>query len=1772
MKRYLPNFLTRLTSLSVKQFLFRLSILLALICAHDAHVLAQAYPAGAFVTTWRTTSANESILIPINSQVSGYNYTVNWGDGSTATAHTGNATHTYTTPGVHTVSITGSFPAIQFASGSSSSTNDAKLLTIAQWGTQVWTTMDRAFRGCVNLTTESDTDAPVFAPNMRLDQMFIECSSFDSDLNDWDVSRVVDMNNMFTQTTSFNHSLTNWDVSNVTNMYAMFNRAIAFNQPIGNWNVANVTNMVCLFSGASAFNQPLANWNVSNVVSMIEMFDGAAAFNQPIGNWNVSKVMDMRSMFRNASAFNHSLENWNVSNVTGMEAMFLGASAFDQNLGGWDLAKMTYVDDMLNDLIYGGLKDMLNGSGLSQQNYDATLEGWAAAGGFKAGMPLGASGLKYCTGKDARQKLITDYGWTIVGDAEFCANTAPVSIGVVLPANGYYKGGDVLRFGVKFNEIVTVSTFAYTPSLTVVIGDTEVHASYVDGSGSDEIFFSYTVAPGEQDMDGIVLHNTIRNSLAITDAAGNEAETLLNNIPSTENIRVNTSVPSVVLSTSAISPVSGPFTVTATFSEAVTGFVIGDITVDNGVPSDLKTSDNITYTFTVAPTAGGFVHVSIPNDAVVNIGNNGNSGSDLLSVQYATTITGVTFADASFVYDGTAKSLAIAGTLPPGTTVRYEDNSRTDAGTQEVTATISGGNYNDLILTADLTITRADIADVADITFADASFVYDGTAKSLAIAGTLPAGTTVRYANNSRTDVGTQQVTATVSGANYNDLILTADLTITKADIADVSDIAFADASFVYDGTAKSLAIAGTLPVGTTVRYANNSRTDAGTQEVTATVSGSNYNDLFLTADLTITRADIADVSDITFADASFVYDGTAKSLAIAGTLPAGTTVRYANNSRTDAGTQEVTATVSGANYNDLILTADLTITKADIADVSDITFVDASFVYDGTAKSLAIAGTLPVGTTVRYANNSRTDAGTQEVTATVSGANYNDLVLTADLTITKADIADVSDITFTDASFVYDGTAKLLAIAGTLPSGTTVRYENNSRTDAGTQEVTATVSGSNYNDLILTADLTITKADIADVSDITFTDASFVYDGTAKSLAIAGTLPTGTTVRYANNSRTDAGTQEVTATVSGSNYNDLILTADLTITRADIADVANITFADASFVYDGTAKSLAIAGTLPVGTTVGYANNSRTDAGTQEVTATVSGSNYNDLILTADLTITKADIADVSDITFADASFVYDGTAKSLAIAGTLPVGTTVGYANNSRTDAGTQVVTATVSGSNYNDLILTADLTITKADIADVSDITFADASFVYDGTAKSLAIAGTLPVGTTVRYANNSRTDAGTQEVTATVSGSNYNDLILTADLTITRADIADVSDITFADASFVYDGTAKSLAIAGTLPSGTTVSYENNSRTDAGTQVVTATVSGSNYNDLILTADLTITRADIADVSDITFADASFVYDGTAKSLAIAGTLPVGTTVRYANNSRTDAGTQEVAATVSGANYNDLILTADLTVTRAAITGITLEDEIFVYDGTGKSIEIQGNLPTGLVVNYTNNVQTNAGIYQVTATIEPSQNYEGIALAAVLEIKKAAQQISFTSPGPLLRNAGDVDLDVSANSNLPVTLTVDDNFIATVTGTTLHVHRLGTVTVTAIQDGNANYEAADPVTVEIKVVADPGAKLPIRVHQAVSPNGDGINEFLMIEGIGDYPDNKITIFDKSGKVLDVIESYNNRDRVFTGAYQIDATYYYYLDVMVNGEVKREKGFFVIRRQTN
>jgi len=366
-----------------------------------------------FVTTWKTDnpgiSGNNQITIPTFAGEL-YNYSVEWGDGTSSENVTGDITHTYDFPGNYIVSIYGDFPAIFFNDGFATGniSDNGKILSVDQWGDIAWRNMFDAFAGCVNLDVTA-LDAPNLSNVSLLQQTFFGCKALvgNESFQDWDVSNVSSMESMFAQAENFNQDIGQWNVSNVLNMTQMFAAAESFNQDIGNWNVSNVLGMGSMFQQAISFNQNIGNWNVSGVSNMSNMFSEATMFNQYIGDWEVGNVQFMSGMFSGATAFNQDIGGWNVANVVSMPQMFLRATNFDQSLENWN------VGNVGQPAAFSSMEQMFNDSGLSNENYDKTLIGWSQLPSLLNGVQLDAPNNEFCISETARQNIIDTYGWTI---------------------------------------------------------------------------------------------------------------------------------------------------------------------------------------------------------------------------------------------------------------------------------------------------------------------------------------------------------------------------------------------------------------------------------------------------------------------------------------------------------------------------------------------------------------------------------------------------------------------------------------------------------------------------------------------------------------------------------------------------------------------------------------------------------------------------------------------------------------------------------------------------------------------------------------------------------------------------------------------------------------------------------------------------------------------------------------------------------------------------------------------------------------------------------------------------------------------------------------------------------------------------------------------------------------------------------------------------------------------------------------------------------------
>lgn len=143
---------------------------------------------------------------------------------------------------------------------------------------------------------------------------------YGSPMGAWDVSRISDFSRLFdpnrlepptaSSTSTFNEDLNGWDMSSAINLFGMFAFAAVFNGDISSWTTSKVVDMSRMFYSATRFNRDLSTWDTSNAQNTSYMFAEAEAFSSDISEWNVANVLDMTAMFLGATSFNNDLCNW----------------------------------------------------------------------------------------------------------------------------------------------------------------------------------------------------------------------------------------------------------------------------------------------------------------------------------------------------------------------------------------------------------------------------------------------------------------------------------------------------------------------------------------------------------------------------------------------------------------------------------------------------------------------------------------------------------------------------------------------------------------------------------------------------------------------------------------------------------------------------------------------------------------------------------------------------------------------------------------------------------------------------------------------------------------------------------------------------------------------------------------------------------------------------------------------------------------------------------------------------------------------------------------------------------------------------------------------------------------------------------------------------------------------------------------------------------------------------------------------------------------------
>lgn len=315
---------------------------------------------------------------------------------------------------------------------------------------------------------------------------------------------------------------------------------------------------------------------------------------------------------------------------------------------------------------------------------------------------------------------------------------------------------------------------------------------------------------------------------------------------------------------------------------------------------------------------------------------------------------------------------------------------------------------------------------------------------------------------------------------------------------------------FKYDGKFHTVEIEVKLPKGTSVAYAGNSVQAVGEYTAYAVLYGEGYNEKKIETTIKVVENDIVvvDSKDNVLSDEqilpskSFSYDGkTVYSLSYTGKFPDGVTATWTNNKHKDVtdGKELVTLTLSGYGYKTREINAYITVNKGNLKKTYGIDLKDEEFTYDGKAHSLSYSysDTLPEGVNANWTNNSLTNTGTALVSVTFTDEykRYNDLTLSATITVNPADISDL--FVFKDTEVTYEENAyRVIKNEGTaeLPNGIKVSYVYNGEvtdtapefTEVGKYTITLLAKGNdNYKEVKIDAVLNIKKISIssADVS-----------------------------------------------------------------------------------------------------------------------------------------------------------------------------------------------------------------------------------------------------------------------------------------------------------------------------------------------------------------------------------------------------------------------------------------------------------------------------------------------------------------------------------------------------------------------------------------------------------------------------------------------------------------------------------------------------------------
>jgi len=259
----------------------------------------------------------------------------------------------------------------------------------------------------------------------------------------------------------------------------------------------------------------------------------------------------------------------------------------------------------------------------------------------------------------------------------------------------------------------------------------------------------------------------------------------------------------------------------------------------------------------------------------------------------------------------------------------------------------------------------------------------------------------------------------------------------------------------------------------------------------------------------------------------------------------------------------------------------------------------------------------------------------------------------------------------------------------------------------------------------------------------------------------------------------------------------------------------------------------------------------------------------------------------------------------------------------------------------------------------------------------------------------------------------------------------------------------------------------------------------------------------------------------------------------------------------------------------------LAGKTYEDANFVLnaiasDGSPVVYE-SSNQSIAQIINGNTVKIVGAGTANIKATIKGTN----ISKDQSLVVDKANQIITFDIVPVLYKGDAATTMNAYSNKGFPVSITNANPYVVKVSGTMITPVDIGKATVTASAPGNNNYkEASLAQLVEVKSRTGEEITVPL----VITPNGDGINDQLIIRGVENFPENHVVIVNRNGTKIFDVYNYDNSETIFLGMAKVNGTfagkvvgrqeylpqgtYFYSISYTVGGTSKRKTGYFVLK----